>query len=259
MSVLDSDDDSQEVPNPNPLPSALRDTYIPISSWNSIAESHTLSKQTMNNLIMKYFILEGFKDAALEFSKEAFVNEKCDIDSITRREDVRNRISSGDILIAVELLNQWYPKLFDDNQQLLLQMYQQHFVELIVSRSIYEAMSFAKDHIAPLALRHPALLKDIEQIMCLALYGDHFRQSKRDLLPSVNNNPPFIPSPVRRRFDVGERHRLASTINMEMLKAEGSGTEPEIALLLKTVVTKQNKLKKTEGYDIPWIHNLNAS
>ena len=47
---------------------------IDIDTWKKMMNDQHISKQDMNNLVMNFFVVEGFKEAAENFKREANIN-----------------------------------------------------------------------------------------------------------------------------------------------------------------------------------------
>ena len=65
----------------------------------------------MNKLIMEYLVIEGYKSAAEEFSKEASVPPPLDLDTIERRMNIRDAVQRGDVEEAIERVNELNPEV----------------------------------------------------------------------------------------------------------------------------------------------------
>ena len=69
------------------------------------------SHRDINNLIMDYFITEGYLAAAQKFAKEANIQLKSDFDSINERAEIRDSIHKGDLQTAIEKINELNPQV----------------------------------------------------------------------------------------------------------------------------------------------------
>lgn len=63
----------------------------------------------MNRLVMEYLVIEGYKTAAEEFSKEADLVPPVDLQSIESRLDIREAVQRGDVEEAIERVNDMNP------------------------------------------------------------------------------------------------------------------------------------------------------
>lgn len=60
---------------------------------------------------MDYLVIEGYKSAAEEFSKEADIAPPVDFESIASRMDIREAVQRGDIEEAIERVNDLNPEV----------------------------------------------------------------------------------------------------------------------------------------------------
>lgn len=63
----------------------------------------------MNNLIMDYFITEGYPTTAKYFAAEANLRPKTDFESVSERVEIRDAIHRGDLQNAIEKINEVNP------------------------------------------------------------------------------------------------------------------------------------------------------
>ena len=60
---------------------------------------------------MDYLVIEGFKSAAEEFSREAGINSPVDLDSIESRMNIREALQRGDVSEAITRVNDLNPEV----------------------------------------------------------------------------------------------------------------------------------------------------
>lgn len=60
---------------------------------------------------MNYLVVEGYKDAAEQFSVESGLAPTVDLQSIQERMDIRHAIQSGDVDTAIDLVNDLNPEV----------------------------------------------------------------------------------------------------------------------------------------------------
>lgn len=70
-----------------------------------------LSASDLNRLIMDYLVIEGYKTAAEEFSKEADIAPPVDFNSIESRMNIREAVQRGDVEEAIERTNDLNPEV----------------------------------------------------------------------------------------------------------------------------------------------------
>ena len=74
---------------------------------NSVFDAH----RTLNRLVMDYLVIEGYRTAAEEFSKETNMEPSVDLDSIQSRMDIRDAVRRGDIEEAIVRVNDLNPEV----------------------------------------------------------------------------------------------------------------------------------------------------
>lgn len=65
----------------------------------------------LNQLVMNYLVVEGYRDAAEQFSLESGLEPTVDLQSIQERMDIRHAVQSGDIDTAIDLVNELNPEV----------------------------------------------------------------------------------------------------------------------------------------------------
>lgn len=69
----------------------------------------------LNRLVMDYLVIEGYKEAAENFARESGMSssssQMMDFESIQNRMIIRNAIHSGDIIDAIERVNDFDPEV----------------------------------------------------------------------------------------------------------------------------------------------------
>lgn len=60
---------------------------------------------------MNYLVVEGYRDAAEQFSTESGLAPTVDLQSIQERMDIRQAIQSGDVDTAIDLVNDLNPEV----------------------------------------------------------------------------------------------------------------------------------------------------
>lgn len=65
----------------------------------------------LNRLVMDYLVIEGYKSAAEEFSREARIEPPVDFDSIESRMVIREALQRGDVEDAITRVNDLNPEV----------------------------------------------------------------------------------------------------------------------------------------------------
>eukprot|EP00667_Euglena_gracilis_P018801 EG_transcript_20031 len=210
------------VPNPS------RD--VPYGEWVKLLERVRVSKQSLNQLVMNYLVVEGYKDSAEQFQQESGTDPGIDLDSVTDRMAVRSAIQEGSVLEAISRVNDLNPDLLEMNTDLHFQVKKQEFIELVRKGDIPGALRFAEEELAPTGELHPALLEELEDVMALLAFPDPAQ------------------SPLRHLLDVAHRQKTASELNAAILAAQCQEKEPKLLMLLRLLTWAQAKLDETTQY-----------
>ncbi|KKY35429.1 putative ran binding protein in the microtubule-organising centre [Diaporthe ampelina] len=135
----------------------------------------SMPKSDINALILDYLTMEGYPQAAANFSKEANLQPMQEDPAIRARQEIRNLIHQGHIQDAIESLNDLDPEILDQDAHLHFALLRLQLVELIRNSSdgdknVMTAIQFARDQLGPRASRQPAFLKPLENTMAILLY-----------------------------------------------------------------------------------------
>ncbi|XP_078041106.1 GID complex subunit 8 homolog protein Houki [Augochlora pura] len=188
--------------------------------------SHT-QRVFMNNLIMNYFVTEGFKEAAEKFQQESGAEPTVELNSVDDRIRIRDAIQNGRIQEAIDLVNQLHPELLDNDRYLYFHLQQLHLIELIHTGRIEEALQFAQERLSEAGESDDNILCELERTLALLAFDEPHKSPFSDLLhPS-------------------HRQKIASELNAALLKMEHrESTSPRLNNLLKMILWSQNELDK---------------
>ena len=103
----------------------------------------------MNQLVMNFLILEGYKEGALKFEKESGIKAEIDHAQIDARIMIRKLILDGKIEEALREINELNSEILDQNSDLLFSLKKQQLIELIKENKLEEAIRFAQTKVAP--------------------------------------------------------------------------------------------------------------
>ncbi|KAJ2500088.1 hypothetical protein GGH95_000947 [Coemansia sp. RSA 1836] len=212
---------------------------ISLEEWEGKMAEVPIAKSDLNQLIMNYLIIEGYKDAAEKFSEESGLHSSVDLGSIEERMQIRFAVQNGDIKTAIERVNDLNPDLLDTDPRLYFHLQQQHLIELIRQGKASEALEFAQDELAPHGEEHPELLRELERTMALLAFD-----------VSVSSNR----SPLAELLDFAHRQKTANELNAALLAAHSQPKEPKLPALLQLLAWTQDQLDEKANY--PRISNI---
>ncbi|POS78482.1 hypothetical protein DHEL01_v203118 [Diaporthe helianthi] len=198
----------------------------------------SMPKSDINALILDYLTVEGYPQAAANFSKEANLQPMQEDPAIRARQEIRNLIHQGHIQDAIESLNGLDPEILDQDPHLHFSLLRLQLVELIRKsrdgdKSVMHAIQFARDQLGPRASRQPAFLKPLENTMAILLYP-------RD---SLKPEQAAIMHPNLRR-DVSDM------VNKAIMQRQTQRTEAALRHLLKVRAWSEDK-GRSSGISLP--------
>mmetsp|Transcript_36045 Transcript_36045/g.32423 ORF Transcript_36045/g.32423 Transcript_36045/m.32423 type:complete len:120 (+) Transcript_36045:71-430(+) len=105
---------------------------IPKKDWVEKLNQVKLAKKDLNSLIMNFFLIEGYRDAAENFKKESGTDiSNMDLTFMQERLDIRSMIHDGKIDKAMEKVNELNSKILEDNSDLHFTLMLQKLIELV--------------------------------------------------------------------------------------------------------------------------------
>jgi glucose-induced degradation protein 8 len=200
--------------------------------WNKRLADAPVSKKQINELVMNYLVIEGYKDAAERFCEESGVEPGVNLDTIGGRMATRIALQRGDVQGAMERANALDPSILDENDSLFFHLQQQKLIELIRAGQVEAALEFAQQELAPCGKENRDFLKELERTMTLLAFDDASKSPMADLL-----------SPAQRQ-------RTASELNAAILTSQCQEKEPKLPALLKTLLWAQDQLKERASFPI---------
>ncbi|KAJ2477348.1 hypothetical protein EV174_004648 [Coemansia sp. RSA 2320] len=210
---------------------------ISLEEWESKMAEVPIAKSDLNQLIMNYLIIEGYKDAAEKFSEESGQHSSVDLGSIEERMQIRFAVQNGDIKTAIERVNDLNPDILDTDPRLYFHLQQQHLIELIRQGNAEEALEFAQEELAPHGEEHPELLRELEKTMALLAFDAAGTRS-----------------PLAELLDFAHRQKTANELNAALLAAHSQPREPKLPALLQLLAWTQEQLDEKANY--PRITNI---
>jgi len=201
------------------------------SEWASKLEKIKLDKKDLNELVMNYLLIEGYKEAAEAFKVESNTSyDQSAIDDIEQRVSIRDSIQKGDIPSAISKINSIDQSILEKNELLLFKLKQQQLIELIRAGDLDKALVFAQEELAPMGAQNDAFLIDIEKTITLLAYEDSNQ------------------CPVNSLLEPSQNHKTASEINAALLQAQSKDNSPKLLQLLKFLIYLQRMLDEKANY-----------
>eukprot|EP00004_Rigifila_ramosa_P001855 TRINITY_DN11853_c0_g1_i1.p1 TRINITY_DN11853_c0_g1~~TRINITY_DN11853_c0_g1_i1.p1 ORF type:complete len:222 (-),score=59.51 TRINITY_DN11853_c0_g1_i1:23-616(-) len=185
----------------------------------------------MNQLVMNYLVIEGYKDAAECFRQETGTDPGIDLSSISDRMEIRSALQSGDVDTAVSKVNDLDPEILESNPTLFFHLQQQRLIELIRRGEIAAAIEFAQDQLAPRGEENSEFLSELERTLTLLAFET------------------FENCPVADLIDHAQRQKTATELNAAILASQSQEREPKLPNLLRLLLWAQTQLdEKIKNY-----------
>ena len=206
--------------------------------WAERLRAVSVSKATMDRLVMNWLVIEGHQEAAQRFEAESGTDAGVDLETVSDRMSIRAAIQSGDVRQAVERVEALDGAILSSNPELSFKLKQQQLVELIREGPIEGALAFAQAELAPLAEDNPAFLDDLERTMLLLAYEDASQAPTASLLSQAT------------------RQKTASQLNAAILSAQKQEQAPMLPMMLKMLQWAQLELQQRQQQPFPQIDDL---
>ena len=204
-------------------------------AWTARLQAASLTKATMNRLVMDYLVIEGHKEAAKAFERESRTDAGMDLETISDRRLIRSCVEDGDVASAVRRAEELVPDLLAKNDELNFHVRQQELIEFIRADDIERALKCAQEVLGPLAEGSSALLQELERTMLLLAYADTRACPEAELLAQ------------------SQRHMTASRLNAAVLSAQAQETEAALPMMLRRLRWAQDELQQRSDRMFPRI------
>ncbi len=202
---------------------------------------------------MNYLIIEGYKEAAECFAREAAISPQSDLAAIEERMHIRAAIQRGAIREAISRINDLNPDVLDANGHIAFCLQQQQLIELIRLGATAEALEFAQEEVAPRASSNPALLRELERTMTLLVFApDHGLQAAaapsteeaplQRAAPPSGNGPACGGHAVGALLDLAHRVKVANLVNAALLSVQSQDNESKLPSLMRLLEASQDRL-----------------
>ncbi|KAL5495296.1 hypothetical protein ACEPAI_759 [Sanghuangporus weigelae] len=185
--------------------------------WDKRLHEVQINKHDLNRLVMDYLVIEGYKTAAEEFSKEADLLLPADSRSIEDRTIIREALQRGDVEEAIMRVNELDPEILDTQPKLYFRLQQQKLIEYIRQGHIAEALEFAQQELAPRGEEEPEFLLELERTMALLAF----------------ESTATIPPAIAELLSPAQRLKTAGELNAAILEKFSHGKEAKLVALIK--------------------------
>ncbi|CAD8131907.1 unnamed protein product [Paramecium octaurelia] len=205
----------------------MNQTFDKISAedWHHNQNNITIPKAKMNEFVLNFFIVEGYRDAAIEFSKEAGIQlSNKELDKMIERIEIKKNILNGEIDSALQKVS------MSNNKQILFKLKMQKLIELIKVNELDQAVSYAQNQIIGFLKDQPHLIDEIEKAMSLLAYKD------------------LSKCPLNHLTQNSQRIKVASEVNQQLFQDSQGNEQAKITILMKILQWAQEILNSKLQY-----------
>ncbi|KAM7273128.1 hypothetical protein ACFE04_027792 [Oxalis oulophora] len=147
-------------------------------------EHIAVNDNDIHNVVLSYLVHNCFNETVDSFVSCTGVKHPADhLHHLENRKRIIHFALEGNALKAIQLTQQLVPDLLDNNTDLHFDLLSLHFVELVCSRKLEEALKFAQDKLTPFDKVHKYVEK-LEDFMALLAYEEPEKSPMFHLLSS---------------------------------------------------------------------------
>eukprot|EP00834_Sanchytrium_tribonematis_P004852 NODE_261_length_11439_cov_1.285538.p6 type:complete len:223 gc:universal NODE_261_length_11439_cov_1.285538:1373-705(-) len=190
--------------------------------WFANYNAVNIQEHDLNKLILNYFVVEGYKEAATQFSQESMQPLFIDEETMECRTTIRDAIQTGNVEEAKSLINDLDSDILENNKELVFLLQLQILIENIRNEDMNTALAMAQE-LAPLAELEKPYREELEHVMsCMVFKDPLLRQAEK--------------------LDVAQIEKVLSCINQSILSNMSQEKDSKLPMLLKMCAFGQHLL-----------------
>lgn len=207
--------------------------------WTERMAEVEVYERDLHRLILNFFTVNGFGEAAAEFAEETGLQPDMPLASITRRSQIREAVLEGRMEEALRLIDLVDPQILASNPEVNFLLKQQQLLSLIERGDTFAAIDFAQLELAPCVRQHPDLLPKLEEAMALLAFSDLKCEEAQRLLGGMDQR-----QQTARRTD----EAILDFFNLEQ--------ESALEHIAKNALWSQEQVRKKKPLSCPALLNL---
>ena len=194
---------------------------IPYEKWLEESPSiERISKVSQDQLVLDYLISEGYSEAAEQFSLESGIGIDISKSKLMKHKNqFRELLYSGKIDELIENLKGIDENMFDNNENLLIDLLLIKFSLIVKSGKIQDAINMGKQELATY-MTNDKYSEKIDQYLVMLAFQDITKYPYQDLINNV------------------QLCKITSKINAELNKKK----DPKLLMLLRLLYWSQDNL-----------------
>ncbi|PFH31038.1 LisH protein [Besnoitia besnoiti] len=196
-------------------------------------------ERDLHRLILNFFTVNGFGEAAAEFAEETGLQPDMPLASIARRSQIREAVLEGRMEEAIRLIHLVDPQILAANPEVNFLLKQQQLLSLIERGDTCAAIDFAQLELAPCVRQHADLLPKLEEAMALLAFSDLKCEEAQRLLGGMD-----------------QRQQTARRIDEAILDFFNLEQESALENLAKNALWSQKQVRKRKPLSCPSLVDL---
>ncbi|XP_011083893.1 glucose-induced degradation protein 8 homolog [Sesamum indicum] len=185
----------------------------------------------IHKIVRSYLVHNCFKDTLESFIACTGVKQPVDhLEDMEKRKRIFHFALDGNASKAIELTEEFAPGLLEENKDLHFDLLSLHFVELVCSRKIDEALGFAQSKFTPFG-KEQKYVEKLEDFMALLAYEEPEKSPMFHLLSSEH------------------RHHVADSLNRAILAHTKLPSYSEMERLIQQTTVVRQCLSQEFGKD----------
>ncbi|THH09470.1 hypothetical protein EW145_g1988 [Phellinidium pouzarii] len=229
------------------MPPSNQKLVVRKEEWDKRLHEVQVTKNDLNRLVMDYLVIEGYKSAAEEFSREADLASPVDFQSIEDRTNIREALQRGDVEEAIIRVNDLNPENKLLNCQLTGRFKFRSLIRILHCTSVFNSRSLlntsARDvyrklsslrskNSPPRGEESPEFLLELERTMALLAF----------------ESTPVVPPAIAELLSPAQRLRTAGELNAAILKNFSHGKEAKLVALIKLLCWGESMLEEKADF-----------
>lgn len=204
----------------------LNSKFNSIDEWITFKDNLKIPRKKLNKIIFEHLVFEGKKEVLEQMEIETGESIHYNKILLEKRCKLRKLLVNLNISESIDLINNINPEILESNLELLYKLQKQKFIKFIINNKHDKAIEFAQDYLYKLAINSSEIFQDFEKLMIIFAYDN------------------IETSPFSNLISEDYINNIIYEVNKEILKYQLQPEYPGLQGLIKTMLWKQNHLKK---------------
>eukprot|EP01071_Lankesteria_metandrocarpae_P010289 Lankesteria_metandrocarpae@DN5320_c0_g3_i1.p1 len=218
--------------------------FFSMHDWNKNLDAVAVCEDTLDQLVLNYFVVMGWEDVALTLMNEANVNPQIPLAAWQSRREAKEAVLDCRIADARKHLDNIDPKIMMSNVRLDFELKTFELRRIFDASGVGPALTFAQVELADCVKRHPDLLPKLEETMTLFV-TNIVKETSPETTGSASGLHP----------SEDDLKIVAARVDAAILDSFGVDLDPSIVTMLKDV-THSEALLESKFASFPKVHNF---